>query len=777
MNILFIHINHLAQKRSADAIPLNLGYILAYLKSFGHNGIIVDDLLDKPLNLIFLKEIIDKLNPGLVGFSAYNYQMNRVLFFARFIKLYRRDIFILLGGPNALYMPEKALDDLNDIDIICNRSEGEIATAKIVDAIEKRSNFSHIAGIVYKNNNRTFENPPLKKLPEDLDIYPSPYLMSLINLDYKTMASLFTSRGCKHFCKFCITPTFSGHKIRYHSIERVLDEMKYLNKQGIERFWIGDPNFTANRERTIKLMEEKIKKGIKSPFWCQTRVDQVDKDLLTLMREAGLDIIGFGLESGSSNVLNEMQKDIELQNLHEMIMYAQSIGIEIELFSMYGLPKETLEDAKKTLFVVINYKIPIYANSYAQRLQLYFGSEYEKHPEKYGFKIINKHRFAYMPIWHDYETRNFTQVDFENIHALWTLYNAEMELNVKNEREVFHVLDFLLSNKEILKKELKFYEYAIKLSCLLEESEILECFAKNYKENFTNSNINNFFFVYYEETNKEIDIKDRVIFEIYTEPPDIVSCNGLFSGIYEVNVVNNKIIRSFIGKTVDTEKIIHTTERGQVKGKIKILKVFKPKYFKIHDDFRNIKIDNDYSSITINRINNIKNQTLYYLTLKYTPLTKLKESPHHFLQLVSFYAKLHKIKAIETMLELIPDRAKGCLAVGDIVAKTGRYNESINFYNKSEIIGDELNLRKAFSYINCNKFFEALELLKKVTNKETSFYKSIYLECLKNIDPKNELIKKIAHDLLTQNVLYRLRLEETENLNSPIIHGNYNDRK
>jgi len=85
--------------------------------------------------------------------------------------------------------------------------------------------------------------------------------------------------------------------------------MKYLNKQGIERFWIGDPNFTANRERTIKLMEEKIKKGIKSPFWCQTRVDQVDKDLLTLMREAGLDIIGFGLESGSSNVLNEMQKD------------------------------------------------------------------------------------------------------------------------------------------------------------------------------------------------------------------------------------------------------------------------------------------------------------------------------------------------------------------------------------------------------------------------------------------------------------------------------------
>ena len=237
--------------------------------------------------------------------------------------------------------------------------------------------------------------------------------------------------------------------------------MRYLNKQGIERFWIGDPNFTANRERTIKLMEEKIKENIKSPFWCQTRVDQVDKDLLTLMRKAGLDIIGFGLESGSSNVLNEMQKDIELQNLHEMIKYAQSIGIEVELFSMYGLPEETLEDARKTLSLLRNYKIPIYANSYAQRLQLYFGSEYEKHPEKYGFKIINKHRFAYIPIWHDYETKNFNQVDFENIHALWTLYNAEMELNVKNEREIFHVLDFLLSNKELLKKELKFYEYAI----------------------------------------------------------------------------------------------------------------------------------------------------------------------------------------------------------------------------------------------------------------------------------------------------------------------------
>jgi len=104
-------------------------------------------------------------------------------------------------------------------------------------------------------------------------------------------------------CNFCVTPFFNKRKIRFHSIDHVLEEVAYLEKIGMESIWIGDPNFTAYRDRTVELMKEKIKRGIKIPFWCQTRVDMVDEELLTLMKEAGLRCVGFGLEAGSDKVL------------------------------------------------------------------------------------------------------------------------------------------------------------------------------------------------------------------------------------------------------------------------------------------------------------------------------------------------------------------------------------------------------------------------------------------------------------------------------------------
>jgi len=89
---------------------------------------------------------------------------------------------------------------------------------------------------------------------------------------------------------------------------------------------------------------------------------------------------------------------------------------------MYGQPGETIEDAKKTIEIVRKYNIPIYANSYAQRLQVTAGSLYGTKPEKYGFKIYNNYRPRYLSVWNDYDTNTLSSKDFDKIHALWTLY-------------------------------------------------------------------------------------------------------------------------------------------------------------------------------------------------------------------------------------------------------------------------------------------------------------------------------------------------------------------
>jgi len=75
----------------------------------------------------------------------------------------------------------------------------------------------------------------------------------------------------------------------------------------------------------------------------------VDEELLTLMKEAGLRCVGFGLEAGSDKVLETMHKGVDVGQFHRMVSFAQSIGIDVELFSMYGQPGETIEDAKRPL--------------------------------------------------------------------------------------------------------------------------------------------------------------------------------------------------------------------------------------------------------------------------------------------------------------------------------------------------------------------------------------------------------------------------------------------
>jgi len=165
--------------------------------------------------------------------------MERVRYFARFIKKFYPDIKVVLGGPQALFLPVEALDDLVDFDVICNRGEGEITLLALSEAIESGNDFSNIKGIIYRRNGQSISTSAPASLPEDLDIYPSPYISGVINLKGKTMASIFTSRGCEHVCNFCVTPFFNKRKIRFHSIDHVLEEMAYLEKIGMESIWIG----------------------------------------------------------------------------------------------------------------------------------------------------------------------------------------------------------------------------------------------------------------------------------------------------------------------------------------------------------------------------------------------------------------------------------------------------------------------------------------------------------------------------------------------------------
>jgi hypothetical protein len=125
------------------------------------------------------------------------------------------------------------------------------------------------------------------------------------------------------------------------------------------------------------------------------------------------------------------------------------------------------------------------------------------------------------------------------------------------------------------------------------------------------------------------------------------------------------------------------------------------------------------------------------------------------------------------MLPYIPNNVKGSIAVGDILAKAGRFKESLFFYQLDLHQDDETLLKMAYSYIKCKNFNRASQCLSKVKGKCDYYYKYLYLECLKNLEPENDEIKKIDDELLTLEVVNAKKLKQNQYFKVPNLHGTF----
>ena len=630
----------------------------------------------------------------------------------------------------------------------------------------------------------------LNLLTCDMDLFPSPYLSGVINLKGKNMASMLTSRGCEHVCKFCVTPFVNSMKIRYHSVERVLDEMEYIVSKGVGRFWIADPNFTASRERTLELLKGKIERGIKAPFWFQTRCDLVDEDLLKDLKEAGAFIVGFGLESASPGVLDETGKEIGLDHLRKMVNVAQSLGIDVELFSMYGLPGENIEDVRKTLNFVRSYKIPIYANSYSQQLQLYFGSIYERNPEKYGFKVIPKYRPAYLSVWHDYETDDLKIKDLKKIHNIWALANEEVGSAVRARERSFDTLNFLLANEEDLRDEKEFYEYGAIISARLEERSLLKKFVNEYIKQLNPDKLTLKRFLsilpVFKETKGEATGSSRVIFDCYSEMGGI-PFGGVKAGYWDLILGQNQFLPSFeagfIGVRKDEEKVFdftfpHDYNPPELRGntvtvRIKVLGVFNPVNLKSVSDLNSLDIFNRYQLPDLERLRK-EDVVLHYLALKEIPEKDLVAMPTHFLMLVLQYAKLHRTGDIRRMAKLMGESEKVFIILGDTLGSAGRFREAVHYYDMADSGQPEVLLKKAKALYMGGDTQGSLDILNSMPEEDNLEYLTVVLECLKVLQPDSERIPVLDRrvlDLMVTSALEGETSDTGKNIQT-VVHGN-----
>ena len=191
-------------------------------------------------------------------------------------------------------------------------------------------------------------------------------------------ASIYTGLGCPFNCSYCNVNTIYSARpgIRYRPPEKILEEIEFLVKNyNIKNLKIADELFVLNEKRVHRICDLIIEKGYDLNMWAYGRTDTVNKTLLKKMKEAGINWICYGIESGSSHVREKVLKKIGEEKIEEAVNMAKDAGIYVLGNFLFGLPDDNMETMKETLKLAKKLNCE-YANFYT--VMAYPGSELYK---------------------------------------------------------------------------------------------------------------------------------------------------------------------------------------------------------------------------------------------------------------------------------------------------------------------------------------------------------------------------------------------------------------
>jgi anaerobic magnesium-protoporphyrin IX monomethyl ester cyclase len=159
-----------------------------------------------------------------------------------------------------------------------------------------------------------------------------------------------------------------------------------ITNYGADAVSFYDDTLTLDKNRIIKLFEEIKNRSIDIPWDCQTRVDQVSREILKGMKEANCQQVLFGVESGSQKILSLMKKGTTVEQNEKAIKLAKEAGLFVAISVIIGYPGETSETLEQTFNFIKKVKPD---DVYVCIATPYPGTELRSLIENMGWKISN----------------------------------------------------------------------------------------------------------------------------------------------------------------------------------------------------------------------------------------------------------------------------------------------------------------------------------------------------------------------------------------------------
>ncbi|HUM08801.1 MAG TPA: hopanoid biosynthesis associated radical SAM protein HpnJ, partial [Acidocella sp.] len=225
----------------------------------------------------------------------------------------------------------------------------EIAEGRPWDKIDGLS-FRNEAGALVHNGERAILED-MDQLPFVTEVYKrdlkiEDYFIGYLKHPY---LSLYTGRGCRSKCTFCLWPqTVGGHAYRVRSVGHVIEEIRLARSYfpQVKEFFFDDDTFTDDRPRAEAIAKLLGKLDI---TWSCNAKANVPYETLKVMRDNGLRLLLVGYESGDQQILHNIKKGMRIEVAKKFTSDCHKLGIKIHGTFIAGLPGETKETLKETI--------------------------------------------------------------------------------------------------------------------------------------------------------------------------------------------------------------------------------------------------------------------------------------------------------------------------------------------------------------------------------------------------------------------------------------------
>jgi len=277
---------------------------------------------------------------------------------AKFAELLKQDhpgVMVGMVGAKTMVDPEGCLRATMALDFVC----GEEFDYTCKEVAEGRS-FGDIKGLAYRGDDGLIVRNAPRPILENMDELPfvapvykrdlriANYFIGYLKHPY---VSLYTGRGCRSKCTFCLWPqTVGGHRYRVRSADNVLAEVKWIkeNMPEVKEIMFDDDTFTdsSNLPRV-----EAIARGMGAlgMTWSCNAKANVPFKTLQVMRANGLRLLLVGYESGDDQILHNIKKGLRTDIARQFTSDCRKLGILIHGTFILGLPGETTETIQKTI--------------------------------------------------------------------------------------------------------------------------------------------------------------------------------------------------------------------------------------------------------------------------------------------------------------------------------------------------------------------------------------------------------------------------------------------